>query len=113
MGPLAAMMAKKIVSFYIGGMGEYYIEMLSKFGYGDDCKKIAELYQDKATRSQAAEAVPDKMIEALTVSGDPQHCVEELRRRRQFGLDMPILNLPTDMPWEMVEMFIKGMAPVR
>jgi alkanesulfonate monooxygenase SsuD/methylene tetrahydromethanopterin reductase-like flavin-dependent oxidoreductase (luciferase family) len=113
MGGMAAMMAKKIVSFYIGGMGEYYIEMLSKFGFGDDCKKIAELYQDKATRGQAAEAVPDKMIEALTVSGDPQHCVEELRRRRQFGLDMPILNLPTDMPWEMIEMFIRGMAPAK
>jgi alkanesulfonate monooxygenase SsuD/methylene tetrahydromethanopterin reductase-like flavin-dependent oxidoreductase (luciferase family) len=113
MGEMAAMMARKIVSFYIGGMGEYYIELLSGFGFGDDCKKIAELYQDKATRGQAAAAVPDRMIEALTVSGDPQHCIEELRRRRTLGLDMPILNLPTDMPWEMIELFIRGMAPSR
>ncbi len=113
MGGMASMMARKIVSIYIGGMGEYYIELLSNFGFADDCKKIAELYQDKATRSQAAAAVPDRMIEALTVSGDPQHCVEELRRRRAFGLDLPILNLPTDMPWEMIEMFIRGMAPTK
>jgi len=105
------MMAKKIISFYIGGMGDFYSELLSGFGFADDCKKIADLYQDKATRGQAAAAVPDRMIEALTISGDPAHCIEELRRRRSFGIDLPILNLPNDMPWEMVEMFIRGMAP--
>jgi alkanesulfonate monooxygenase SsuD/methylene tetrahydromethanopterin reductase-like flavin-dependent oxidoreductase (luciferase family) len=106
-----AMMAKKIISFYIGGMGDYYIELLSRFGFADDCKKIADLYKNKETRALAMAAVPDAMIEALTISGDPAHCVEELRRRRSFGIDLPILNLPNDMPWEMVEMFIRGMAP--
>ena len=106
-----AMMAKRIVSFYIGGMGDYYIELLSHFGFADDCKRIAELYKDKTTRAEAASAVPDTMIEALTISGDPAHCIAELKRRRSFGIDLPILNLPNDMPWEMVEMFIRGMAP--
>jgi alkanesulfonate monooxygenase SsuD/methylene tetrahydromethanopterin reductase-like flavin-dependent oxidoreductase (luciferase family) len=105
------MMAKRIISFYIGGMGDYYIELLCRFGFAEECKRIADLYKDKATRSQAADAVPEKMIEALTISGDPAHCIEELKRRRSFGIDLPILNLPNDMPWEMVEMFIRGMAP--
>jgi alkanesulfonate monooxygenase SsuD/methylene tetrahydromethanopterin reductase-like flavin-dependent oxidoreductase (luciferase family) len=105
------MMAKNIISFYIGGMGEYYTELLTGFGFGDDCKRIAALYQEKDTRAQAAGAVSDKMIEALTISGDPAHCIAELARRRSFGIDLPILNLPTDMPWEMVEMFIRGLAP--
>jgi hypothetical protein len=26
-------------------------------------------------------------------------------------VDLPILNLPTNVPWEMVEAFIRGMAP--
>ena len=108
---MGAVMARKIISFYIGGMGDYYIELLTRFGHGDDCKKIAELYQNKATRAEAAAAVTDRMMEALTISGDPAHCIEELRRRRAFGVDLPILNLPNDMPWEMVEMFIRGMAP--
>lgn len=104
-------MAKQIISFYIGGMGDYYIELLSNFGFADDCKKIAELYQNKETRAQAQAAVPDRMIEALTISGDPAYCIEELRRRRSFGVDLPILQLPSNMPWEMIEMFIRGMAP--
>ncbi|HEY2514455.1 MAG TPA: LLM class flavin-dependent oxidoreductase [Polyangiaceae bacterium] len=110
-GEMGTRMAKQIISFYIGGMGDYYIELLTRFGFGDECKKIAELYQDKSTRSQAEDAVSERMIEALTISGDPQKCVEELRRRRSFGMDLPILNLPNNMPWEIVEQFIRGMAP--
>lgn len=106
-----SLMARRITAFYIGGMGDYYTELLSRYGFAEDCKKIAALYQDKATRSQAALAVPDSMIEALTISGDPMQCIAELKRRRSFGLDLPILHLPNDVPWEMTEMFIRGMAP--
>ena len=105
-------MAKQIISFYIGGMGDYYIELLSRFGFADECAKIADLYKDKATRSQAADAVSARMIEALTITGDAPACMEEIRRRRSFGMDLPIMNLPTNMPWEMVEQFIRAMAPV-
>jgi len=110
-GEAGGYMARKIISFYIGGMGDYYTELLSRFGFAEDCKRIAALYADKATRSQAPDAVPAAMIEALTISGDPVSCIAELKRRRSFGVDLPILNLPNDMPWEMVEMFIRGMAP--
>ncbi len=110
-GQAGAQMARQLVSFYIGGMGDYYIELLSRFGWGDACKRIADLYADKTTRAQAADAVPDGMIEALTIAGDPQHCLDELRRRRSFGVELPILNLPTNVPWEMVEAFIRAMAP--
>ena len=103
--------ARQIISFYIGGMGDYYKELLSGFGYADECKRVEELYRDKTTRSQAADAVSDAMIEALTIAGDPQHCISELRRRRDYGITLPILNLPSNLPWEMLEMFIRTMAP--
>jgi len=103
--------ARQIIAFYIGGMGEYYIELLSSFGFAEDCDRIAELYRNKQTRAQAAEAVPMEMMEALAITGDPAQCVAELRRRRQFGIDLPILNLPTNAPWEIQEAFIRAMAP--
>ncbi len=106
-----AHMARDIISFYIGGMGDYYAELLTGFGFGDDVKRVIELYRDKATRPQAAAAVSDRMIEALTIAGDPESCLAELRRRRSFGIDLPILNLPIGMPAEMVESFIRGVAP--
>jgi alkanesulfonate monooxygenase SsuD/methylene tetrahydromethanopterin reductase-like flavin-dependent oxidoreductase (luciferase family) len=103
--------ARQIISFYIGGMGEYYIELLTDFGFGDDCQRIAALYRNRQTRAEAAAAVPDVMLEALAITGDPAECVAELERRRQFGIDLPILNLPTKAPWEVVEAFIRAMAP--
>jgi alkanesulfonate monooxygenase SsuD/methylene tetrahydromethanopterin reductase-like flavin-dependent oxidoreductase (luciferase family) len=106
-------MAKQIISFYIGGMGDYYIELLGRFGFADDCARIAALYKDKATRALAADAVTPRMIEALTITGDPATCLEEIRRRRSFGMDLPIMNLPTNMPWEIVEQFIRAMAPTK
>jgi len=105
--------ARQIISFYIGGMGDYYKELLSGFGYADECKRVEELYRDKATRSQAADAVSDAMIEALTIAGDPEHCISELRRRREYGITLPIVNLPSNLPWEMQEMFIRTMARAR
>ena len=111
MGDAGVKQARDIVSFYIGGMGDYYKELLSGFGFADECKRVDELYKDKATRSQAADAVSDEMIEALTIAGDPKYCVEELKRRREYGIDLPILNLPSNIPWEMMEMFIRTMAP--
>lgn len=111
LGDMGKKKAKELVSFYIGGMGDYYRQLLESFGYVDECARVADLYKDKATRKQAADAVTDAMMESLCVAGDPQHCVAELRRRREFGMQLPLVTLPPDTPWPMLEMFIRGMAP--
>jgi alkanesulfonate monooxygenase SsuD/methylene tetrahydromethanopterin reductase-like flavin-dependent oxidoreductase (luciferase family) len=103
--------ARQIISFYIGGMGDYYKALLSGFGYVDECTRVDELYRNKETRSQAADAVSEEMIEVLSITGDPKHCIAELQRRRAYGIDLPILNLPSNLPWEMIELFIRTMAP--
>jgi hypothetical protein len=43
--------AKQIIAFYIGGMGDYYIELLGSFGFAADCERIAALYRNKQTRA--------------------------------------------------------------
>jgi probable F420-dependent oxidoreductase len=103
--------AKQIIAFYIGGMGDYYIELLRGFGFAEECETIAALYRNKATRAEAAAAVPDAMMDALAITGDPAECVAELRRRRGFGIDLPIIGLPTGAPWAMQEAYIRAMAP--
>jgi alkanesulfonate monooxygenase SsuD/methylene tetrahydromethanopterin reductase-like flavin-dependent oxidoreductase (luciferase family) len=108
---LARQQAKEIIAFYIGGMGDYYKELLTGFGYGEACDRVVSLYRDKSTRNQAADAVSEAMIEALTIAGDPKHCLDELRRRRDYGLDLPIVVLPPKAPWPLVKMFLEALAP--
>lgn len=109
-GKRASQKARDIIAFYVGGMGEYYKALLSGFGYAEECDEIERLYKDKATRKMAAEAVTDDMIEALTISGDPLYCRRELARRRDLGMQQPILNLPPGMPWPGIAAFITAMA---
>ncbi len=111
MAGMANQMARQVISFYIGGMGDYYRELLRGFGYGDECDRIVELYKDKATRKQAAGAVTDAMIKALTIAGDPAECLARLREAKAAGADLPIVCLPPEAPWEMQEMLLRGMAP--
>ena len=104
-------MARDIIALYVGGMGDYYHELLSGFGYRAECDRIAELWKDRSTRAQARAAVTDAIIRVLTVTGTPEQCLDALTRLRSNGLDLPLLSLPTGMPWPMVEMFVRAMAP--
>ena len=109
-GKGASRKAREIISFYIGGMGEYYKQLLSGFGYVEECNEIERLYRDKATRKMAPDAVTDQMIEALTISGDPLYCRKEIARRRGLGMEQPIINLPPGMPWTGMAAFITALA---
>lgn len=107
----ARQMAKQVISFYVGGMGDYYRQLLASFGYEEECKVICELYSNKATRAQAADAVTDEMVQQLTIAGDPEECLARLRAAREHGVTYPIVCLPPNQPWPMQEMFLRGLAP--
>ncbi len=103
--------SKETISFYIGGMGDYYKEILIQFGWRDVVEKVDATYRNHATRAQAPDAVPDELVESLSISGDPDFCREELRRRRAFGQELPILSMPIGTPVEMIELFLHALAP--
>ena len=111
-GDSGKQMAKQLIGFYIGGMGDYYKALISGFGHAETCAEVERLYRDKATRQQAYDAVSDALVDELTIAGEPDYCVAELRRRREeYGIGQSILNLPTGMPGEVVEQYIRLMAP--
>ena len=110
-GDFGKQKAKEIVAFYIGGMGDYYKELLTDLGFGEDAERIDIAYKQKETRKDAWKTVPDDLMNSLMIAGDPQYCIEELRRRREYGIGLPILNLPNDVPWAVMEQFLRAMAP--
>ncbi len=102
--------ARGIISFYIGGMGDYYHALLCRMGFAENADRVKRLYAEKK-RLEAAEAVSQEMLEALVIAGDPQSCRTRLGEWRRSGVGLPILLLPTDMGAEICSMFIQMMAP--
>jgi F420-dependent oxidoreductase-like protein len=102
--------ARKIISFYIGGMGVYYHAMLSRMGFAENCDVVRDLYVAKR-RDEAAAAVSDELMNALVIAGDPMFCRQRLDQWRSAGVGLPILGLPTDMGPDLCSMYMQLMAP--
>jgi len=56
----------------------------------EDLEPIKKAWRKKDLAA-AARAMPDEVIEALTLTGDPDHCIERLKDYRRAGVDLPIL----------------------
>jgi F420-dependent oxidoreductase-like protein len=102
--------ARGLISFYIGGMGDYYHAMLTRMGFGDNADLVRKLYQEKK-RDEAAQAVSQDMLDALVIAGDPAFCRERLGDWRRAGVGLPILGLPTDMGPDICRTYMQMMAP--
>ena len=102
--------ARGIISFYIGGMGDYYHALLSRMGFGENADLVRRLYAEKK-RNEAAASVSPEMLDALVIAGDPGFCRVRLGEWREKGVQLPILLLPTDMGPDICSMYIQMMAP--
>jgi alkanesulfonate monooxygenase SsuD/methylene tetrahydromethanopterin reductase-like flavin-dependent oxidoreductase (luciferase family) len=107
---LAYRSARGLISFYIGGMGDYYHAMLSRMGFKENADHVRDLYAAKR-RDEAAEAVSQEMLDALVIAGEPDACRTRLAEWRTAGVGLPILGLPTDLGAEICEMYMQMMAP--
>ena len=60
---------KHYLALYIGGMGDYYKELLTDLGYGEDAERVDIAYKVKETRKEAWKTVPDDLMNALMIAG--------------------------------------------
>ena len=60
------------IALYVGGMGarekNFYNDLVKRQGFPDEAKKIQDLYLD-GKKNEAAAAVPDAMVDALSLVG--------------------------------------------
>jgi len=55
-----------------------------------DLEPIKEAWKRKDLAA-AASAMPDQVVEALTLTGNPDHCLDQVKHYRNIGIDLPIL----------------------
>jgi len=73
-------------------------EVLAKYGVKDeDLQKLREAWK-KRDIPEAAKAVPDGAIDALTISGTPEQCFARMKEYQKVGVKLPILMPIGDIP---------------
>jgi F420-dependent oxidoreductase-like protein len=75
-------------ALYVGGMGargkNFYNDLVASYGFEAEAKKIQDLFLDGKQRDAAA-AVPDALIDEMTLIGPPDRIADRLAAWRESG----------------------------
>jgi alkanesulfonate monooxygenase SsuD/methylene tetrahydromethanopterin reductase-like flavin-dependent oxidoreductase (luciferase family) len=81
--------ARPGVALYVGGMGardkNFYNDVVCSYGYGDAARLIQDLYL-AGKKDEAAAAVPDQLLEQLTLCGDVGYVRDRVAAWRDAGV---------------------------
>lgn len=87
------------LALYIGGMGSreqnFYNRLAIRYGFADAAKEVQDLYLD-GKREEAGAALPDELIDLVTLCGPKDHVRERLAVYRDAGVGTLMV---TPMAW--------------
>ena len=82
--------AKKTVAFYIS-VGKIYRDFLANNGFKNETNNIFEEFKKSGFKSNH-ELVTDSMLNSLCISGSPEEAKIQLKKFRNTGIDLPIIQ---------------------
>ena len=105
--------ARAHIAFYVGGMGTFYAELVTRQGFGEEAARIAQEWAKpgRAGRSAAAEAVTDEMLDAMTLAGDRRHVFNKLEEYASAGVTLPIVAFPFGSDKAVIAETIEALGP--
>src|SRR5690606_21781837 len=75
---------------YFGGMGSrktnFYVDLAHRFGFGDVADEVQRLFQ-AGDKEGAFKALPDEVVNAVSLIGTEAEVAERLARFRENGID--------------------------
>ena len=103
----AKMQAAGPISWYVTNMGDFYHEMLTRNGFGEEVaamRKVAETHKPPpfGTNPELMAAMGDRMLEETAIWGDLETVAAGIEERRQLGVDLPSISMPQG-PLDQVE----------
>jgi F420-dependent oxidoreductase-like protein len=85
------------VALYVGGMGakgrNFYNALVRRYGWEDEAERIQELYLGGKQR-QAIAAVPDELVDAVSLVGPKERIAERLAAWRETSVTTLVLGTP-------------------
>jgi F420-dependent oxidoreductase-like protein len=89
------------LALYIGGMGargkNFYNDLARRYGYEDEARTIQDLYLD-GRKDEAAAAVPEELVRAVSLVGPESHVAERVAAFREAGVTTLVLQPLDDSP---------------
>jgi coenzyme F420-dependent oxidoreductase len=85
---------QSMVAFYVGAMGDYYAEMVGRFGFEEEAEAIQNGWEAD-TQAGAESAVTDEMVSAIGACGTPEQAAESFERFVDAGADSPVAYVPS------------------
>jgi F420-dependent oxidoreductase-like protein len=85
--------ARLPLAYYVGGMGDFYRDSLSRLGFAEEASKIQRLWQS-GRRKEAVNSVTDAMVDAVAICGGLEDCRFGLDEMRSYGATLPLVPLP-------------------
>jgi F420-dependent oxidoreductase-like protein len=86
-------LVKPMLALYVGGMGargrNFYNTLVSRYGYEADAAKVQDLYLE-GRKGEAAAAVPDGLVDDVSLVGPKERITEQLQLWREAGVDILI-----------------------
>ena len=83
------------LALYIGGMGargkNFYNDLAVRYGYEAEAKRIQDLYLD-GKKVEAAAAVPDELVRAVSLVGPEGHIAERIAALAEAGVTTLVLQ---------------------
>ena len=80
---------RPFIALYVGGMGSrkqnFYNALASRYGFEDVARKVQDLYLE-GRRDEAAAAVPDELVDTVTLCGPADRVRERLAVYRDAGV---------------------------
>jgi F420-dependent oxidoreductase-like protein len=93
--PAARKTARLPLAYYVGGMGDFYRDSLSRLGFAEEASKIHTLWQ-AGRRKEAIKAVTDAMVDAVAICGSLEACRIKLDEMRDYGATLPLVPIPNE-----------------
>lgn len=87
--------ARMPLAYYIGGMGEFYHESLSRLGFADEADRVRDLWIAGRPK-EAIKAVTAEMVDAIAVCGSIESCRAQLDEMFVSGTTLPIVPIPAE-----------------
>ena len=86
---MARNLMRPVLALYIGGMGSrdqnFYNKLVQRYGFEDAAKEIQDLYLD-GKREEAGAAIPDELIDMVSLAGPPDVVRDRLAAFRDSGV---------------------------